>query len=264
MLGGSHRQLIDPSAKISTKAKLADDVEIGAYSIIGDDVEIGPRTKIGPHVVIKGPTVIGADNRIFQFSSIGDDPQDKKFAGEETRLEIGVRNTIREFCTINRGTVQDSGLTRVNDDNWIMAYVHIAHDCMVGSNTILANNATLGGHVRIGDFAILGGFAGVHQFCRVGAHCFIGMYSRLSQDVPPYITVSGQPPAPKGINSEGLKRREYSRAQISNIRNAYRVLYRSGLKLVEAVAELERVAESQEEIRIMVEFLKQSERSVLR
>ncbi len=256
--------MIDPSVKISATADVAADAEIGPYTIIGDDVIIGSRTRVGPHVVIKGPTTIGTENNIYQFASIGDDPQDRKYQGEKTRLEIGDRNTIREYCTVNRGTVQDAGVTRIGDDNWIMAYVHIAHDCVVGNHTILANNATLGGHVRIGDFAILGGFAGVHQFCRVGAHSFISMYARLPQDVPPYVTVSGQPPAPKGINSEGLKRRGFSKDQIRNIRGAYRVLYRSGLKLEEAMAEISQMAESADEIRPLAEFLKQSERSILR
>ncbi len=212
--------MIHPTALIADTASVASDVEIGPYSVIGDDVVIGSGTEIGSHVVINGPTEIGSDNKIYQFASIGDDPQDKKYAGEPTRLVIGDRNTIREYCTISRGTVDDDGVTTIGDDNWIMAYVHIAHDCRVGNNTIMANNATLAGHVHVGDWVIFGGFTGVHQFCHIGAHAFLGMFSVISQDVPAYTMISGQPAGPKGINSEGLKRRGFTPDQILNIKKA--------------------------------------------
>ena len=256
--------MIHPSAIVSDKAVIADGVEIGPYSIIGDNVRIGTGTKIDSHVVINGPTEIGRDNHIYQFASIGDDPQDKKYANEETGLVIGDRNTIREFCTISRGTVQDDGMTRIGDDNWIMAYVHIAHDCQVGNQTIFANNATLAGHVHVGDWAIFGGFAGAHQFCHIGAHAFLGMYSAIHRDVPPYVMASGQPAVPRGINSEGLKRRGFTPEQLSNIKNAYRVIYRSGLKLAEALARLEELGEEQPELQLYIDALRSSERGIIR
>ena len=256
--------MIHSQAVVSSDAQIAEGVEIGPYSVIGDGVEIGEGTSIGPHVVVKGPTRIGRDNRIFQFASIGDDPQDKKYAGESTRLEIGDRNTIRECCTINRGTVQDEGVTRIGSDNWIMAYAHIAHDCRIGNHTVLANSATLAGHVELGDHAIMGGFTGIHQFCRIGAHAFLGMYAGITRDVPPFVTVSGRPAEPKGINVEGLKRQEFNTAQIKNIRNAYKVLYRSSLKLAEAVERLEEIVDDQPEIRPMVDFLRSSKRGIIR
>jgi UDP-N-acetylglucosamine acyltransferase len=256
--------VIHATAIVSASAKIADDVEIGAYSIIGDDVEIGGGTRIDSHVVVNGPTVIGNDNHIYQFASIGDDPQDKKYADEPTRLEIGDRNTIREFCTISRGTIQDEGVTTLGNDNWIMAYVHIAHDCRVGSHTIMANNATLAGHVHIGDWVILAGFSGAHQFCRVGAHAFIGMYAGVNRDVPAYVMVSDTPGIPRGINSEGLKRRDFDARQIRNIKNAYRVIYRDGLKLTEAIAELERRVATQPELKILIDSLRSSERGIIR
>jgi len=256
--------LIHPQAIVSSDAKVAEDAEVGPFSVIGDGVEIGEGTSIGPHVVVKGPTRIGRDNRIFQFASIGDDPQDKKYAGESTSLEIGDRNTIRECCTINRGTVQDEGVTRIGSDNWLMAYVHVAHDCQIGNHTILANSATLAGHVQLGDFAIMGGFTGVHQYCRIGAHSFLGMYAGITRDVPPFVMVSGRPAEPKGINLEGLKRQEFSAEQIKSIRNAYKVIYRSGLKLAEAVERLDEVVDDQPEIRPLVDFLRSSKRSIIR
>tara|TARA_R110000782_G_scaffold48027_1_gene105290 strand:- start:14 stop:784 length:771 start_codon:yes stop_codon:yes gene_type:complete len=256
--------MIHATAIVSDTAMLADDVEIGPYSVIGDDVEIGSGCKIDSHVVINGPTRIGADNHIYQFASIGDDPQDKKYAGEATRLTIGDRNTIREFCTISRGTSQDKGETRIGDDNWIMAYVHIAHDCVVGNRTIMANNTTLAGHVHIGDWVICGGFSGVHQFCRIGAHAFLGMYAGINADVPAYTLVSGQPAKPKGINSEGLKRRDFSAAQIRNIKDAYRLVYRKGLKLSEAMLQVESKLESQPELGLFLESLRSSERGIVR
>ena len=229
---------IHPTALIDPAAQLDSSVEVGAYSIIGPHVSIGAGTRIGPHVVIDGHTTIGADNTFFQFSSIGAAPQDKKYAGEPTRLEIGNRNTVREFCTFNIGTAQDIGVTRLGDDNWMMAYVHLAHDCQVGHHTIFANNAALAGHVKVGDWAIMGGFSNVHQFCQIGAHAMVGMSTSLTQDVPPFVTLSGNPASAHGINSEGLKRRGYSREQIAAIRTAYKILYKSGLTMEEAKAAL--------------------------
>ena len=255
---------IHPTALVSESASIADDVSIGAYSIIGDDVVVGAGTRIDSHVVINGPTVIGQDNHIYQFTSVGDDPQDKKYADELTTLTIGNRNTIREFCTISRGTVQGDGETTMRDDNWIMAYVHIAHDCHIGSNTIFANNATLAGHVHIGDWVILAGFSGAHQFCRVGAHAFLGMYSGVSRDVPPYTMVSGTPGVPRGINSEGLKRRDFSTEQIRNIKEAYRIVYRTGLKLDEAIVQLEQRLAEQPELAILLDSLRSTERGIIR
>ena len=256
--------MIHPTAIISDSADIADGVEVGAYSVIGDNVTIGSGTRIGSHVVIKGPTVIGKDNHIYQFASIGDDPQDKKYADEPTRLIIGDRNTIREFCTFSRGTVQGDNETTMADDNWIMAYVHVAHDCHVGSNTIMANNTTLAGHVNIGDWVIMGGFSGAHQFCSVGAHAFLGMYSGVNRDVPAYTMMSGNPAVPRGINSEGLKRRDFDVAQIRNIKEAYRVIYRQGLKLAEAISELEQRAAEQPELNILLDSLRSSERGIVR
>jgi UDP-N-acetylglucosamine acyltransferase len=256
--------MIHPTAIVAATAVFADDVQVGPYSIIGDDVEIGPGCRIDSHVVINGPTRIGSNNHIYQFASIGDDPQDKKYANELTRLEIGNGNTIREFCTISRGTVQDAGVTVIGDDNWIMAYVHVAHDCNIGSHTIFANNATLAGHVHVGDWAIFAGFSGAHQFCRIGAHAFLGMYSGCSRDVPAYTTVSGQPAQPRGINSEGLKRRNFSSEQIRNIKNAYRIIYRKGLRLAEAVDELTALLPDQPELKPMLDSLQHSERGVVR
>ena len=255
---------IHPTAIVSDSAVLADDVELGAYCVIGNEVVVEAGCRIGSHVVINGPTRIGRSNRIYQFCSLGDDPQDKKYAGEPTRLEIGNNNTIREFCTISRGTVQDQGLTTIVNDNWIMAYVHIAHDCRIGNQCIFANNATLAGHVHVDDWAIFGGFTGAHQFCRIGAHSFLGMYAGTSRDVPAYTMISGQPPSPKGINSEGLKRRGFSAEQVRNIRNAYRVVYRSGLKLAEAIAELEGQIADSPELELFVKSLKSSERGIIR
>ena len=259
---------IHPTAQVDPAARLDENVAIGAYSVIGAGVEIGAGTTVGPHVVIEGPTRIGRDNRIFQFASLGAAPQDKKYAGEPTRLEIGDRNTIREFCTFNRGTAQDAGVTRVGDDNWIMAYVHLAHDCQVGSKTIFANNAQLAGHVHVGDWAILGGFTVVHQFVRIGAHCITAMGTILLQDVPPYVTASGNPAAPHGINSEGLKRRGFSPDVIAAIKRAYKTLYRSGLKLEEAAAAISTMAaEAQGELAPLgplADFLSAPGRGIIR
>lgn len=256
--------MIHASAIVSASAAIADDVEIGAYAIVGDDVEIATGTRIDSHVVIAGPTRIGRDNHIYPFASIGGDPQDKKYAYERTRLEIGDRNTIREYCSISRGTIQDEGVTRMGDDNWIMAYVHIAHDCQIGSNTIFANNATLAGHVHVGDWVIMGGFSGVHQFCHLGAHSFLGMYSGCNRDVPAYTLVSGQPAVPRGINSEGLKRREFTTEQIRNIKNAYRIVYRKGLKLADAIIEIEKLVSNQPELELLLLSLASSDRGIVR
>ena len=256
--------MIHPTAIISDSAVIANDVEIGPYTVIGDEVEVGSRTRIDSHVVINGPTKIGVDNHIYQFASIGDDPQDKKYAGEPTALAIGDRNTIREFCTISRGTAQDAGTTLIGDDNWIMAYVHIAHDCVVGSHTILANNTTLAGHVHLGDWVICGGFSGAHQFCRIGAHAFLGMYAGISRDVPAYTMASGQPASLRGINSEGLKRRDFSAEQIRNIKHAYRLTFRQGKKLADAIEEIAELSKEQPELLIFLDSLRSSERGLTR
>ena len=256
--------LIHPTALIDPGAQLGENVSIGAYSVIGAGVEIGDGTTVGPHVVIEGPTRIGRDNRIFQFSSLGAEPQDKKYGGEPTRLEIGDRNTIREFCTFNRGTAQDVGVTRVGSDNWIMAYVHLAHDCQVGDHTIFANNAQLAGHVHVGDWAILGGFTVVHQFVRIGVHCLTAMGTILLQDVPPFVTAAGNPATPHGINSEGLKRRGFSPEAITALRRAYKTLYRSGLKLEEATATIVAAAGDEPALAPLADFLATPGRGLIR
>ncbi|MDO9103132.1 MAG: acyl-ACP--UDP-N-acetylglucosamine O-acyltransferase [Candidatus Nitrotoga sp.] len=256
--------MFHPTAIIHPNAKLADNVEVGAYSIIGEYVEIGENTHVGSHVVIGGHTCIGQHNRIFQFCSLGEIPQDKKYAGEPTRLEIGDNNTIREFCTFNIGTSQDAGVTRIGNDNWIMAYVHLAHDCQIGSHTIFANNATLAGHVRIDDYVILGGFSMVHQFCQIGMHAITGMGAVLSQDVPPYITAAGNPTAPHGINSVGLKRRGFSNAAVTAIKRAYKTLYKSGLTLEQAKVVIEDQAAEYPDLNALVNFLGRSQRGVIR
>jgi UDP-N-acetylglucosamine acyltransferase len=255
---------IHPSALVHPGAKLAADVSVGAFSVIGDLVEIGARTRIGPHVVIEGPTRIGSDNQFFQFSSIGAAPQDKKYGNEPTCLEIGDRNVIREFCTLNRGTSQDSGITRIGNDNWIMAYVHVAHDCVVGDHTIFANNAQLAGHVWVEDHAILGGFTVVHQFVRIGAHSITAMGTILLQDIPPYVTAAGNTAKPHGINSEGMKRRGFAPAAIAAVKRAYKTLYKSGLTLEEARVELVRQGEQHPEVRAFVEFIAQAKRGLIR
>ena len=255
---------IHPTAIVHPGARLGRDVEIGAYSLVGEHVEIGDGTRIGPHVVIDGHTRIGAANRIFQFCSVGEEPQDKKYAGEPTRLEIGDHNVIREFCTLNTGTAQDTGVTRLGNHNWIMAYVHVAHDCVVGHHTIFANNATLAGHVHVDDYAILGGFTGVHQFCRIGAHVITGIASVVRQDVPPFLTVAGNPLAPHGVNSEGLKRRGFSAESLAGLKRSYRLLYRSGLTLAEAQAAIANEAEALPELKPMVDFLAVSGRGIVR
>jgi UDP-N-acetylglucosamine acyltransferase len=256
--------MIDSRAVVSPQAEVAASAEIGPFSIIGPGVSIGPSTWVGPHVVINGPARIGAQNKIYQFASIGDAPQDKKYKGEPTRLEIGDRNVIREFVTVNRGTVQGEGVTRIGDDNLLMAYSHVAHDCRVGNQIVLSNVATLGGHVEIGDYAILGGLSAVHQFTRVGAYCFIANNAAVTRDVPPYVLAVGQPAEPHSVNAVGLKRRGFTDEQIRNVRRAYRVLYRSGLKLQAALDMLDKAAETQAEIRPFVEFIRRSSRSIVR
>ena len=256
--------MIDARAVLSERAQLAPDVSVGPFSVIGAGVVIGARTVVGPHVVINGPTTIGADNCILQFASLGDAPQDKKYQGEPTRLEIGDRNIFRENCTANRGTTHDQGVTRIGSDNLFMAYSHVAHDCNVGSNTVFANCAALGGHVEIGDWVILGGLTAVHQFTKIGAHAFLAGGAIVTRDVPPYVMVAGNPAAPHAVNAEGLRRRGFSEEQIRNIRDAYRVLYRSQLKLAEALARLEPPAASFPEIRAFVDFVHASTRSIVR
>jgi UDP-N-acetylglucosamine acyltransferase len=256
--------VIHETAIVSPEAVLAEGVTVGPYSVIGPRVRIGRGTVVGPHVVIKGPTTIGEGNRIVQFASIGEDPQDKKYAGEDTRLEIGNGNLIREYCTINRGTSQDEGVTRVGNDNWLMSYTHIAHDCQVGNNVIMSNNATLAGHVHVEDHAILSGFTAVHQFCRIGVHSFIGGLSGITKDVLPYMMVAGHPPEPRGVNQEGLKRRGFTPEQLRNLKEAYRILYRSGLRLVEAREQLSALAAGNPEVGVIVQFMDRSERSIVR
>ena len=256
--------MIHPSAIIHPGARLGANVTIGPYSIIGEHVEIGDNTVVGPHVVISGRTRIGCDNRIFQFCSLGEVPQDKKYSGEPTCLEIGDRNTIREFCTFNLGTAQDVGITRVGDDNWIMAYVHIAHDCQVGKHTVFANNAQLAGHVHVDDWAILGGYTGVHQFCRIGAHAMTAVGTVVLQDIPPFVMAAGNTASPFGINAEGLKRRGFSAEALLVLKRAYRTVYKSGLMLEEARARLEQEVIAHPEISPLVDFLAVSKRGIIR
>ncbi len=255
---------IHPTAIVDAKAELADDVTVGAFSIIGPDVKIDSGTSVGPHVVINGHTSIGKHNQIFQFSSLGEAPQDKKYQGEPTKLEIGDHNTIREFCTFNRGTAQDKGTTKIGNHNWIMAYVHIAHDCHVHSNTILANNSSLAGHVDMHDYAILGGFTLVHQFCKIGQHVITAVGSVVFKDIPPYVTASGYDANPHGINAEGLKRRGFSADSIISIKRAYKTLYRQSLTLDEAKNALAKEALKAPELILLVEFLNQSTRGIIR
>ena len=255
---------IHPTAIIDPKAELDSSVEIGAYSVIVPDVRIDRGTTIGSHVTIDGPTTIGKQNRVFQFASLGAAPQDKKYADEPTTLEIGDGNTIREFCTFNRGTVQDKGATRIGNDNWIMAYVHIAHDCQIGNHTIFANNSSLAGHVDVDDYAILGGFTLIHQFCKIGAHIITAVGSVVFKDIPPYVTAAGYDAKPHGINSEGLKRRGFSAETVMQIKRAYKTLYRNGLTLEEAKRELQQQAAACAELGILLEFLGASTRGIVR
>ena len=256
--------MIHPSAIIDDLAVVAEGVSVGPFCVIGPDVEIGTGTVIGPHVVIRGPTRIGRENRIFQFASIGEDPQDKKYQGEITRLEIGDRNVIREYSTVHRGTIQDKSVTRLGDDNLLMAYTHVAHDCVIGNGVIMANGASLAGHVTVDDFAILGGFSLVHQFCRIGRYSFSGMGSVISRDIPPYVMVGGSPTRPRGINSVGMERRGFDAESILQIKRAFKLIYKSRLKLEEAIESLAAMAEQSSEVLPLLEFLKQSDRSIIR
>lgn len=254
---------VHATAIVDARARLAPDVAVGPYAVIGAEVEIGQGSSIGAHALIEGPTRIGRNNRIGAYAALGGDPQDKKYAGERTELIIGDGNTIREFVTLNRGT-GDGGATRIGDDNWIMAYVHIAHDCIVGSYTVLANNATLAGHVEIGDHVVLGGFTGVHQFCKIGAHAFAAMFAAINRDVPPFVYAAGQFAVPRGVNAEGLKRRGFSAERIGAIKRAYRTLYMSGKTLAQARAELAEQARNSDDVRALVEFMDRSERALAR
>ena len=255
---------IHPTAIVHPGARLAPDVGIGAYSIVGEHVEIGAGTDIGPHVVIAGHTRIGEGNRIYQFCSIGEAPQDKKYAGEPTRLEIGDRNTIREFCTFNCGTAQDAGVTRLGNDNWIMAYVHLAHDCQVGNATIFANNAQLAGHVHVGDWAILGGFTVVHQFVRIGAHSITAMGTILLQDLPPFVMAAGNPAEPRGINAEGLRRRGFEVDSVAAVKRAFKSLYKNGLTLEDARRVIAGDVAAAPELGLLADFLAASGRGIIR
>jgi len=255
---------IDSTAIIDKKANIDSGVTIGPYSVIGPHVTIDSGSKIGPHVVVNGPTHIGKNNTIYQFASIGEVPQDKKFHGENSRLVIGDNNTIREFVTINRGTEDGGGTTTIGNDNWLMAYIHIAHDCQVGNHTIFSNGASLAGHAVVDNHAILGGFTLVHQFCHIGQHAFCGMGSAISKDVPPYIMVNGNPAHPHGINSEGLKRNKFSKEAIKAIKEAYKTIYRLGLTLDTAKEKLEALAESQDSIKSLIHFIEQSQRGLVR
>lgn len=256
--------MIHPTAIVHPGAKLGANVTIGPYSIVGEHVEIGDNTWIGSHVVLDGHMRIGRDNRIFPFCSLGGEPQDKKYAGEPTRVEIGDRNTIREYCTINAGTVQDAGVTRLGDDNWIMGYVHIAHDCQIGNDTILASNAQIAGHCHIGDCVVLGGMTGIHQFVKVGAYAMTGGGTILFQDVPPYVMASGNPAKTFGMNTEGLRRRGFSDEGIAALRRAYKTIYRNNLTLAEAIETLAQQQDERPELKILVDFLRQAKRGILR
>lgn len=257
--------MIDETVKIHPSAKIAPGVRVGAWSIIGADVEIGEDTEIGSHVVIKGPTKIGKRNRIFQFCSIGEEPQSKKYQGEPTTLEIGDDNIIREFCTLHRGTVEGSGITSVGDRNYIMAYVHIAHDCFVGNDSVFANNAALSGHVKVGDFVNFGGFSAVHQFCNIGSYCFIAGETSVGKDVPPFVLVSGHPAAVYGLNNVGLKRNGFSEETISVLKKAYNIIYRQGFTTQQAIAQMELIqGEAPYEIGLLMEALSQSARGIVR
>jgi len=255
---------IHATALVEPGAEIAEDVEIGAFSLIGPKVKIGPGSRIGPHVVVTGRTTIGRNTRIFQFASMGEEPQDKKYSGEDTELIIGDNNTIRELCTFSRGTVQGTGKTIIGNNNWIMACVHIAHDCVLADNIIMANNASLAGHVTVGNWAILSGYSLIHQFCSVGEHSFTSFASHVNQSIPPYVTVSGEKAKARGVNTEGLKRRGYSPGQIQQVRRAYKVLYRSGKTLEEAKAELEEMAKHSIEVQPLVDFLNSTEKSMIR
>lgn len=263
-MGGAAAR-VHPTAVVDPSATLGADVVVGAFCVIGADVEIGDGTRVGPHCTIDGPTRIGRDNRFHGHAAIGGDPQDKKFAGERTELVIGDRNVVREFVTISRGTGNGGGVTRVGDDNWLLAYVHVAHDCQVGSQCVFSNNATLAGHVEVGDHVILSGFVGVHQFCRIGAHAFIGMGAFVNGDVPPFVLVAQEGYGrPRGINAEGLKRRGFDAGRIAAIKRAYRALYVSGAKLEDARAQLAELAQGSDDVRALLDFLERGDRPLLR
>jgi UDP-N-acetylglucosamine acyltransferase len=256
--------VIDSRAIVSPQANLAPDVTVGPFSIIGPDVTLGPGCIVGPHVVLNGPTTIGKQNRFFQFASIGDAPQDKKYKGEPTRLVIGDRNVFRESVTVNRGTTHDKGVTTIGNDNLFMAYSHVAHDCVLGNNLVFANGATLGGHVEVDDWVIVGGLAAIHQFCKIGAHAFIAGGAIVTRDVPTYVMVAGNPAGPHAVNAEGLKRRGFTPAQVRNVRHAFRLLYRSDLLLADAVTKLRELGGTQPEVAALVDFIGRSERSLVR
>ncbi len=256
--------MIHPQAIIGSKAELGKNVEVGPFTIIGDDVEIGDNTWIGPHAVINGPTRIGQENKIYQFCSIGEAPQHANYRGEPTRLEVGDRNTIREYCTLNRGTADGIGITRIGDDNLFMAYAHVAHDCVVANHTIFVNGASLAGHVDVGDYAILGAFTAIHQFCRVGAHSIAALGTIAFKDIPPYVMAAGNAAEPYGINIRGLKRRQFPQSTIEALRSAYKTVYKSGLKISEAISELEDKAVDLTEVKELVSFIKASERGIIR
>ncbi|HEY4340581.1 MAG TPA: acyl-ACP--UDP-N-acetylglucosamine O-acyltransferase [Steroidobacteraceae bacterium] len=256
--------MIDSHAVVSPRAQLGEGVTVGPFAVIGPDVVIGARTTIGAHAVIEGPTHIGEDNQIFQFASIGAAPQDKKYKDEPTKLTIGARNVFREFCTMNRGTAAGRGLTSIGSDGLFMAYSHVAHDCAIGDKVILANCATMGGHVQIGDWVQLGGLSAIHQFCKIGAHAFVAGGAVLTRDLPPYVMIAGNPARPNSINSEGLKRRGYTADQIRNLRMAYRILYRSDLKLADAIVQLTELARENEEVQPLLAFIDASTRSLVR
>lgn len=260
--------MIHGTAIVDAKAQLDSSVDIGPYSIVGPCVSIGAGTRVGAHCVIEGRTTIGKDNHIFQFNSIGAIPQDKKYAGEPCELHIGDRNTIREFCTLNIGSPGDAQVTRVGHDNWIMAYVHIAHDCQIGSNTVLANNSTLAGHVHLADWAIVGGLTGVHQFVKIGAHAMVGFSSAVTQDVPPFMMADGNPLSVRGFNMEGLRRRQFSEERISAVKQMHKLLYRTGKTLAQAMSEIAELAQSipqaAVDVALMSQFLAQSTRGIAR
>ncbi|KEA64366.1 Acyl-[acyl-carrier-protein]--UDP-N- acetylglucosamine O-acyltransferase [Marinobacterium lacunae] len=256
--------MIHPQAIVEPGAKLAEDVEVGPWSYIGADVEIGAGTCIGPHVVIKGPTVIGEGNRIFQFASVGEECQDKKYNGEPTRLVIGDRNVIREGCTIHRGTIQDEGITRIGSDNLLMAYVHVAHDCVVGDHCILANSTALAGHVKLGDYAILGGFTAVHQFCQIGPHVMCGAGTVVLKDIPAYVMANGNTAEPHGINMEGLRRRGFSPESLRTLRQAYKIIYRKNLTVAEALPQLQQMAATDPAVQPLIDSLSNSTRGIIR
>jgi UDP-N-acetylglucosamine acyltransferase len=255
---------IHPTAIVASGAQLGENVEIGPYAVIGEHVAIGDSTWVGPHSVVEGHTTIGRDNRLFQFCSIGAINQDKKYKGEPTRVEIGDRNTIREYCTVHIGTVQDKAVTSIGHDNWIMAYVHVAHDCVVGNNTTFANSTQLAGHVEVGDWAVLGGFTGVHQFCKIGAHVMTAVGTVVLQDIPPYMMAAGNTASPYGLNAEGLKRRGFTAEQLQTLKRAYRTLYKSGLMLDEAKSKLREEAVAHQEVQKLVDFLEASQRGIIR